>query len=94
MAEPLPLVGRGCGNGWRKEACGKQKSLLLDSGVLCDQYLNERTKQRFATLADVVHKLEETEVEREFLLGYAPMRAQPTPQQRPEAFHGIHMDFT
>ena len=26
MAEPLLLVGRGCGNGWRKEACGKQKS--------------------------------------------------------------------
>src|SRR5215470_4993691 len=25
LAEPLPLVGRGCGNGWRKEACGKQK---------------------------------------------------------------------
>jgi hypothetical protein len=25
LAEPLPLVGRGCGNGWRQEACGKQK---------------------------------------------------------------------
>jgi transposase len=24
-AEPIPLVGRGCGNGWRKAACGKQK---------------------------------------------------------------------
>src|SRR5712691_122034 len=22
------------------------------------------------------------------------MRTKPTPQQRPEAFHGIHMDFT
>jgi hypothetical protein len=41
-----------------------------------------------------VHKLEETQVEWEFLLGYAPMRAQPTPQERPETFHGIHMDFT
>jgi hypothetical protein len=66
----------------------------LDSGVLADQQLNERTKQRFASLADVVHKLEEPQVEREFLLGYTPMRAQPTPQERPEAFHGIHMDFT
>ena len=25
VAEPLPLVGRCCGNGWRKEAWGKQK---------------------------------------------------------------------
>jgi len=41
-----------------------------------------------------VHELKETEVEREFLLGNAPMRAQPTPQERPEPFHGIHMDFT
>jgi len=43
----------------------------LDSGVLADQQLNERTKQRFASLADVVNKLEETQIEREFLLGYA-----------------------
>src|SRR5262249_35774605 len=46
------------------------------------------------SLADIMHKLEETQVDWEFLLGYAPMRAQPTPQERPEAFHGIHMDFT
>jgi hypothetical protein len=51
--------------------------LLLDSGVLTDQQLNERTQQRFAALAGVVHKLEEPQVEREFLLGNAPMRAQP-----------------
>jgi hypothetical protein len=25
LAEPVPLVGRGCGRGWRREACGKQK---------------------------------------------------------------------
>jgi hypothetical protein len=25
VAEPLPLVGRGCGNGWRKLVWGKQK---------------------------------------------------------------------
>jgi hypothetical protein len=55
-------------------------SLLLDSGVLADQQLNERTQQRFASLADIVHKLEETQVEREFLLGNAPMRAKPTPK--------------
>ena len=43
-------------------------SLLLDSRVLCDQQLNKRTQQRFASLADVVHKLEENQVQREFLL--------------------------
>jgi hypothetical protein len=42
--------------------------LLLDSGVLADQELNELTQQRFASLSDVVHKLEEPQVEREFLL--------------------------
>jgi len=26
LAEPDPLVGKGSGNGWRKEAWGKQKS--------------------------------------------------------------------
>jgi len=69
-------------------------SLLLDSRVLADQQLNERSKQRFAALANVVHKLEEPQIEWEFLLGYAPMRAQPTPQERPEAFHGVHVHLT
>src|SRR5262245_3816234 len=41
-----------------------------------------------------MHKLDETQVEREFLLCNAPMRAKPTAQQRPEALHGIHMHFT
>src|SRR5918992_5249731 len=68
--------------------------LMLDSRVLCDQQLNERRKQCFASFSDIVHKLEETEVEREFLLRNAPMRTKPTPQERPEALHGIHMHFT
>ena len=72
----------------------KPKRLLLDSGVLADQELNEFTQQRFASLADVVDKLEEPEVEREFLLRNAPMRTKPTPQQRPKALHRIHMHFT
>src|SRR5215813_3777189 len=25
VADPVPWVGRGCGSGWRKEACGRQK---------------------------------------------------------------------
>src|SRR5262249_19234071 len=69
-------------------------TLLLDSRVLRDQELNERRQQRFASLADVVHELKEPQVEREFLLGNTPMRTQPTAQQGPEAFHGIHMHFT
>jgi hypothetical membrane protein len=47
---------------------GLLSSLLLDSRVLCDQQLNERTKQRLASLADVVHKLEKTQIQQEFLL--------------------------
>jgi len=69
-------------------------TLLLASGVLADQPLNKRTQQRFASLADVVHQREDPQGEREWLLGNTPMRAQPTPQERPEAFHGMHMDFT
>ena len=69
-------------------------TLLLDSRVLADQQLNKRTQQRFASPSHVVHKLEETEVEREFLLGDAPMRTQPTAQQRPKPFHRIDMYFT
>jgi hypothetical protein len=62
--------------------------LLLDSGVLADQQLNERRKQRFAALADVVHELKETQVQREFLLRNAPMGTQPTAQQRPVTVDG------
>src|SRR6266851_9505614 len=69
-------------------------TLILDSRVLCDQQLNERRKQRFASLSGVVNKLEETQVQGEFLLGNAPMRTKPTPQERPEPFHRIDMDFT
>ena len=50
--------------------------------------------QRFASLADVGYAREAPQVEGEFLLGYAPIRAQPTPQERPDPFHGMHMDFT
>src|SRR5215471_11607992 len=63
-------------------------TLLLDSGVLRDQSLNECRQQRLASLADVVYKLEEPEVEREFLLGNAPMRTTPAAQQRPVTVDG------
>jgi hypothetical protein len=41
---------------------------MLDSRILGDQELHERRKPCFASLSDVVNKLEETEVKREFLL--------------------------
>jgi RimJ/RimL family protein N-acetyltransferase len=63
-------------------------TLLLDSGVFSDQQLNECTQQRFPSLADVVHKLKEPQVQREFLLGYAPMWTQPTAQERPVTVDG------
>jgi len=79
------LQGMLAGNGSIATCCtsttlvgGFRATLLLDSRVLRDQQLNERRKQRFASLADVVHELEEPQVEREFLLGNAPMRRQPT----------------
>src|SRR5262245_41337325 len=94
IAELYRWIGS-CGwNGARRQDGRFQDPLLLDSRVLHDQQLNERRKQRFASLADIVHELEEPQVDREFLLGNAPMRTQPTPQERPKAFHGIHMDFT
>ena len=66
----------------------------MDSRVLRDQQLNKRMQQCFASLSGVVHKLETTEGQGELLLGNAPMGAQPAPQQRPEPFHRMHMDFT
>jgi hypothetical protein len=33
---------------------------MLDSRVLCDQQLNERMKQRFASLSDIVNELKKT----------------------------------
>jgi hypothetical protein len=51
-------------------------------------------QQRVASLSDVVHKRKEPEGQGEFLLRNAPMRAQPTPQERPEPFHRIDMHVT
>jgi len=40
-----------------------------------------------------VHELEETEIQRQFVLRDAAVRAQPGAQQRPEAFDGIDVNF-
>jgi integrase family protein with SAM-like domain len=68
--------------------------LILDSRVLCDQQLNERRQQCFASFSDIGHKREATEVEREFLWRNAPRRTKPTPPESPEALHSIHMHCT
>src|SRR5215510_14399866 len=65
------------------------ESLILDSRVLRDQELDERRKPPLASLADVVHELEATQGDGAVLLGNTPMRAQPTPPERPQACHGV-----
>jgi hypothetical protein len=67
---------------------------MLASGVLSDQQLDERMQQRFASLAGVGYTREATEVKRQFRLCNAPMRTPPTPPQRPEACHRVHLDCT
>ena len=42
--------------------------LMLRFRVLFDQQLNQRLKQGFASFPNIMDKLEETEIEREFLL--------------------------
>jgi hypothetical protein len=50
-----------------------------------DQAADEGTEQRLAAATGVVHELEETEIQRQFVLRDAAVRAQPRAQQRPEA---------
>jgi hypothetical protein len=51
-----------------------RRSLLLGSGVFCNEQLNERAQQRFASSSHVVNELEEPQVKRQFLLGNASVR--------------------
>ncbi len=51
---------------------------MSDARGFADPQRNECMQQRFASLSGVVHTREDTEVKREFLLGNAPMRTQPT----------------
>jgi signal peptidase I len=50
------------------EVMVKRVWLMLRFRVLCDQQLNQRLKQGFASLPNIMDKLEETKIEREFLL--------------------------
>jgi hypothetical protein len=50
---------------------------------------NEGAEQGFAATACVMHELEEAEVVRQLVLRDAAVRAQPGPQQRPEALDRV-----
>src|SRR5215212_10692255 len=71
--------------------------LLSGSGVVKGtsrhQGGDKGSEQGFAAAAEVVHDLEEAEVERQLVLRDAPVRPQPGAQQRPEAFHGVDVDL-
>src|SRR3954447_9751363 len=58
-----------------------------------DQAADESAEQSLAAATGVVHELEETEIQRQFVLRYAAVRAQPGAQPRPEAFDGVDVDF-
>ena len=45
-----------------------QLTLMVESMGFCDQQRNECMQERLASLSDIVHNLEETEVQRELLL--------------------------
>jgi hypothetical protein len=42
---------------------------MLDSGVLCDQQINQGMEQGFSPFADIMDKLEETQLDR-----FSPMK--------------------
>src|SRR5512139_3171370 len=57
------------------------------------QSVQERPQQGPTTAPNVMHELKESQVNWQFFLGDAPMRAQPRTQQRPKAFQGVDMDL-
>ena len=63
------------------------------SGTWPDQQFDQRAEQRLAPLPDVVHELEEAQVQRQLLLRDPSMGTQPRPQQRPEALHRVDVDL-
>src|SRR4051812_5840538 len=64
-----------------------------DGGTSHDQSGDEGAQEGFAAAAGVVHELEEAEIQRQFLLRDAPVRAQPGAQQGPRALYGIDVDL-
>ena len=64
-----------------------------DGGLSCDQGGDERSEEGFSASAGVVDELEEAQIDRQFLLRDPPVGMQPGAEQRPEALHGIEVDF-
>src|SRR3954452_4799479 len=58
-----------------------------------DQASDECAEQGFAATAGVMHEVEETEIQRSFVLRDAAVRAQPGAQQRPEALDGVDVNL-
>ena len=55
----------------------------------CDQEAEQRPQNALSSRPDVVDELEKSQVQRQLLLRDPPVRAQPTPQQRPEPFERV-----
>src|SRR3954470_2637537 len=58
------------------------------------QSRQEGAEQSFSSASGVMHELEEGKIVGQLFLGDAPVRPQPGAQQRPDAIHGINVDFT
>src|SRR5215212_35097 len=80
-----------------EKAESNTERLLLGSGVVLGRSRHQGgdkgSEQSSSAAAEVVHDLEEAEVERQLLLRDAPVRPQPGAQQRPDPFHGVDVDL-
>src|SRR5215207_10669566 len=77
-------------------ACHNPRSLLSGSGVVSasrHQGGDEFAEEGSASIADIVHELEEAEVERQLFLRDAAVRPQPGAQQRPDPFQRVDVDL-
>ncbi len=64
------------------------------SGGWRNQQLNQRPQHCFASSSDVGNEFEGPQIQRQLLLRDPPVRTQPRPEQRPEAFPGVNRNFT
>jgi NIPSNAP len=58
-----------------------------------DEGANQGPEQSFSAAACVMHELKEAEIKRQLVLRDTTVRAQPGPQQRPEAFNRVDVDL-
>src|SRR5512135_2423878 len=87
---------RGSSSSRTKVACSRACSWIVfgSSGIPgCYKEAEHCLQHRLATPSEVVHELEETQVDRQLLLRDPTMRAEPRPQQGPEPFPGVDVDL-